>query len=144
MRVSNAGLFEMYSINDNQKLNAKGGTSMRPRFYYLKSFIRFALSRTPLKVFSKSEIYKYTLERVSRLHYDQVAGYYSQSGQDHFIDTFVLNRKTNGVFVDVGANDGVNLSNSYYFEEKRGWTGLCVEPNPLLFNLLVLNQAKLD
>lgn len=32
---------------------------------------------------------------------------------------------------DVGANDGRFLSNSLHFEEK-GWTVLCIEPNPLL------------
>lgn len=36
-----------------------------------------------------------------------------------------------GYAVDVGANDGVFLSNSRHFEEK-GWIVLCVEPNPVL------------
>jgi FkbM family methyltransferase len=37
-----------------------------------------------------------------------------------------------GVFVEAGANDGIEQSNTYYFEKFRGWTGLLVEPHPLL------------
>jgi len=36
-----------------------------------------------------------------------------------------------GYAVDVGANDGLILSNSLHFEDK-GWYVLCVEPNPEL------------
>ena len=34
-----------------------------------------------------------------------------------------------GVFVDVGAGDGVKGSNTYFFE-KNGWTGLCIDADP--------------
>lgn len=37
-----------------------------------------------------------------------------------------------GVFVEAGANDGIQQSNTYYFERMRGWTGLLVEPVPEL------------
>jgi FkbM family methyltransferase len=37
-----------------------------------------------------------------------------------------------GVFVEAGANDGIEQSNTYYFEKFRGWTGLLVEPVPAL------------
>jgi len=36
-----------------------------------------------------------------------------------------------GMACDVGANDGKFFSNTLCFEEK-GWTVLCIEPNPLL------------
>ena len=29
----------------------------------------------------------------------------------------------NGYFVELGANDGITQSNSYYFEKYRGWRG---------------------
>ena len=38
---------------------------------------------------------------------------------------------TNGVFVDVGANDGIHGSMSYQLE-KDGWRGILIEPNPQL------------
>ena len=40
---------------------------------------------------------------------------YSQSGQDAFVLSHFKNKK-NGVFLDIGANDGVSLSNTYYLE----------------------------
>ena len=36
----------------------------------------------------------------------------------------------NGYFVELGANDGITQSNSYYFEKYRGWRGTLVEPTP--------------
>ena len=36
-------------------------------------------------------------------------------------------------FVEAGAYDGENLSNTLLLEKKHQWTGLLVEPNPLLF-----------
>jgi FkbM family methyltransferase len=38
--------------------------------------------------------------------------------------------KRNGYFVEVGAADGVHLSNTYYLESRMGWTGILAEPNP--------------
>lgn len=34
------------------------------------------------------------------------------------------------VFVEIGAPDGLSLSNSYLLESEHGWTGTCVEPLP--------------
>jgi len=53
--------------------------------------------------------------------------YASQAGQDVVIDRLFAG-KTQGVFVDVGAYDGVTGSNSLFFEQRRGWTGVMVEP----------------
>lgn len=60
---------------------------------------------------------------------------YSQLGQDTFIDT-ILNKKYNGVFVDIGAHDGKSCSNTLFFEESRNWTGICIEPGPNEFKIL--------
>ena len=67
--------------------------------------------------------------------------YHSQDGQDKFVDA-LLEHKTGGVFVEVGAHDGLNLSNSHFFEYQRGWTGLLVEPNPTVFQLLEVNRPN--
>lgn len=51
---------------------------------------------------------------------------YSQLGQDTWVLT-QLQGKRNGVFVDVGAHDGIHFSNTYLLEREYGWTGVCVE-----------------
>lgn len=66
--------------------------------------------------------------------------YYSQYRQDEFIDKVVFNKKRNGFFVDIGAHDGISLSNSYFFEVNRAFDGLCIEPNPKVFELLKKNR----
>ncbi len=38
--------------------------------------------------------------------------------------------KRNGVFIDVGAKDGVKGSHTLYLEKELGWRGLLVECNP--------------
>lgn len=63
---------------------------------------------------------------------------FSQYYQDKAID-FALNRKQNGIFLDIGAHDGVSLS-KYFFERNRNWTGLCIEPIPEVFRLLQSNR----
>ena len=61
--------------------------------------------------------------------------YYSQFEQDKFIYENYFINKTNGYFVDIGAHDGITFSNSKFFEE-LGWDGVCIEPNPKIFEIL--------
>ena len=61
--------------------------------------------------------------------------YYSQFNQDEIINTLLENKKE-GVFIDVGAYDGITFSNSYFFEKSNNWTGICFEPNPIIFKKL--------
>lgn len=38
--------------------------------------------------------------------------------------------KRGGTFIEVGANDGVSQSNTWFLENYRGWSGLLIEPMP--------------
>jgi FkbM family methyltransferase len=67
--------------------------------------------------------------------------YYSQVDQDRILNEEVFCGMRNGVFVDVGAHDGISLSNTLMFEREFGWTGLCIEPNPDVFPLLIENRS---
>jgi FkbM family methyltransferase len=55
--------------------------------------------------------------------------YFSQIKQDLNVLNF-YKYKRNGYFVDIGANDGKYISNTYLLEKKYNWTGICIEPAP--------------
>lgn len=67
--------------------------------------------------------------------------YRSQCGQDAFIHQRFFSGKKGGCFVDIGANDGITGSNTYFFETELGWGGLCVEPLPSAFAKLRQNRV---
>lgn len=61
---------------------------------------------------------------------------YSQSGQDA-LASFLLVRnglipgdaQYKGTYIDIGACHPIEYNNTYYFYQK-GWSGVCIEPNP--------------
>ena len=62
---------------------------------------------------------------------------YSQNNeQDIIMQYFIGNR---GTFLDIGANDGVTLSNTYALQQ-AGWGGVLVEPSEEAFNRIPDNQ----
>ena len=67
--------------------------------------------------------------------------YHGQYGQDEIIDRDLFRGRRGGVFVDIGAHDGVSFNNTVYFERSLGWRGLCVEPIPDVFAELEKNRA---
>lgn len=69
--------------------------------------------------------------------------YYSQNGQDVYLDTQVFKGKEEGLFIEIGAHDGITFSNSYFFEKSRNWRGICIEPRKKAFNLLVKNRKTI-
>ncbi len=46
----------------------------------------------------------------------------------------------NGTFVEIGANDGLHMSNTWFFEKHLNWKGLCVEANPVVYRQLQQNR----
>lgn len=66
--------------------------------------------------------------------------FYSQDGQDKFISKLLRDKK-NGFFLDVGAHDGIQFSNSFYFEKNLNWSGICIEPNPEVYKQLIKNRS---
>jgi FkbM family methyltransferase len=67
-------------------------------------------------------------------------GYYSQFGQDKWIAERLLPGLRDGVFVDIGAYDGVKFSNTLFLETKLGWNGIAIEPVPEVFERLKTNR----
>ena len=66
---------------------------------------------------------------------------YSQIGQDLEVLSF-YNNKTDGFFVEIGANDGIYFSNTYLLEKEYQWKGICAEPIPESFDLLCKNRPN--
>jgi FkbM family methyltransferase len=66
---------------------------------------------------------------------------HSQLGQDLEVLKF-YNNKENGFFIEIGASDGLELSNTYLLETKYNWKGICCEPIPTNFSKLVKNRPK--
>lgn len=61
--------------------------------------------------------------------------YYSQFEQDKIVYECYFKNKTDGYFIDIGTHNGIDFSNTKFFED-IGWTGVCVEPNPIIFKQL--------
>lgn len=59
--------------------------------------------------------------------------FFSQAGQDAFLDEKVFKGKRDGTFVEIGGYDGITGSNCLFFELLRGWKGLLIEPSPTFF-----------
>jgi len=51
-----------------------------------------------------------------------------------------LHHKRNGFFIELGAANGLLLSNTLFFEKKRNWNGICIEPNPANVRSLLNNR----
>lgn len=47
----------------------------------------------------------------------------------------------NGYFIECGANDGVNQSNTWYYEKKLNWRGILIEPVEKVFIELKKNRG---
>jgi len=66
--------------------------------------------------------------------------FYSQYGQDKWAYENFFKEVEHGIFLEIGADDGVDKSNTLFFEKYLGWDGICVEPSPDRYKLLVENR----
>jgi len=73
------------------------------------------------------------IEHNKFFHHRKDGNYKGQLMQDKYLDENIFNGKTNGVYVEVGALDGIGASNTFFFETERNWTGILIEPNPVEF-----------
>ena len=80
--------------------------------------------------------YKWLHHMISnkKLHADELWNSrlsFSQFGEDLVLESlFELRGINKGFYVEVGAFDPLLLSNTYFFY-KKGWRGICIEPNPI-------------
>jgi FkbM family methyltransferase len=72
--------------------------------------------------------WEYTSTReVARLKAAYGPSHYSENREEWAIRDFFKDRR-NGVFVDVGANHYRDRSNTFFLEERLGWSGIAIDP----------------
>jgi FkbM family methyltransferase len=64
----------------------------------------------------------------------------SQRFQDLFVDWML--KKRSGIFIEFGACDGINISNTYYLEKYMGWTGILLEPAKSWHSEIKINRPN--
>ena len=93
-------------------------------------FLKY-LPQTLKTIIKESGVYKFLLSRQL---------FISGGGQDLWVIGEVFNGARDGFFLDIGAHDGVEHSNTYRLERRYGWKGICVEGNPDTFKKLIKNR----
>ena len=111
---TNVGKF----FKDHQKID-KGYWAMRILGYKIS-----------IQVKIKREKYE-SPYRVDTAIQKKILGSHSQYLEDIFIDS-IFRGKTTGTYVDIGANDPSELSNTKRFYD-RGWSGVNVEPDVTMY-----------
>ena len=91
--------------------------------------IREFLNNISLKIFGKEFTGNLNRWKIYMRHYR--TGRFARFNIDQKLERLLPHR--NGFYVELGANDGALASNSYYFELKKGWTGVLIEPSPNLY-----------
>lgn len=78
----------------------------------------------------------YELEKLLNLN----GHFFSQAGQDKFVNDSYFRSMNNGFFVEIGAYNGIDGSNCYFFEKFLNWSGIAIEPSPTQFLALQKNR----
>ena len=73
--------------------------------------------------------------------FDKIENFQSQLYQD-ICAAFIVGDKFEKTFLEFGATDGYNLSNSYLLENSLNWKGALSEPSPQWHDSLKMNRKK--
>lgn len=60
----------------------------------------------------------------------------------YLFETYNDFSKSDGFFIEAGANDGIKQSNTYFFENQLNWKGILIEPVPEIFQQCKINRPK--
>lgn len=106
------------------------------KFPRLKTYIRWSKVRDPKYLNLRKFVLENLGKSVSQLQQDLVA---------QFLSSVIIKKvspQTTAYFVEIGANDGKYLSNTFTLENTFGWNGLLSEVNSSLTQTLFLNRPK--
>lgn len=68
--------------------------------------------------------------------------FYGQMGEDKIVFNKYFQNKRNGIFLELGALDGVTYSNTKFFEDTLRWSGILIEPIPKNYELCRNNRPR--
>lgn len=69
--------------------------------------------------------------------------FHGQAMQDEFIfNAFFKEYKKPGFFIELGALDGIRISNSLFYEKILHWKGICIEPTKHYYQKLCNNRSS--
>lgn len=104
-----------------------------PRAYQVakKCFISCKLAGDRLSFRMRHRNVPYILYSARELQEFANFGFKSQYGQDHYLWNQVLQREVESTYVDIGGNEPVDLSNSFWLEQ-QGWSGYAFDPLPVM------------
>jgi hypothetical protein len=70
------------------------------------------------------------LQSIPEIVGDQPQGHAQTTGLEKKLDEFFGGRRDDGFFIESGAYNGIDHSNTLWLERERNWKGLLVEANP--------------
>lgn len=92
-----------------------------------------------------SKIYHQCPESIHPILMDLASDSHSQLLQDLFVVSELGELRNRGTFIEFGATNGVDLSNSWLLEKKLGWLGVLAEPARCWHESLRKNrQSKIE
>ena len=69
--------------------------------------------------------------------------FYSQQGEDELVyEKYINRRRLDGIYLELGALDGIRYSNTKFFEDELGFSGVLIEPIPGQFRRLEQKHGK--
>jgi FkbM family methyltransferase len=77
---------------------------------------------------------------IGRVIKNNTSKYFSLNGLDKKIEKYLPQH--DGFYVELGANDGVDQSNTLYFERHKNWRGVLIEPTPHNYLKCLANRSK--
>ena len=120
-------------VKDSKNDEASKILSKFPR---LKIYVRWSKVRDPRYLNIRKFVLENLSKSVSQLQQDLVA---------QFLSSVMIKKvspRSAAYFVEIGANDGKYLSNTFTLEKTFGWNGLLAEVNSSLTQTLFLNRPK--
>lgn len=84
----------------------------------------------------KINILHENIENIDNLFKNNIC--FGQKGEDYLVN-LILDDTKNGIYIDIGAHDGIRFSNSYQFSN-MGWKGILVEAHPDYYNICFKNR----